>query len=82
MDLSPNEVKILKALQSGTLSPSEASMASDLGEKETMSAASWLRSKGLVEISEKSAILYSINNEGRKYAEEGLPERRAAEWLN
>jgi len=82
VDLSPNEVKILKALQSGTLSPSEASMASDLGEKETMSAASWLRSKGLVEISEKSAILYSINNEGRKYAEEGLPERRAAEWLN
>ena len=82
MDLSPNETKILKALQKGTLSPLEASMASDLGEKETMSAASWLRSKGLVEISEESKIFFTVNDEGEKYAEEGLPERRAAEWLN
>ncbi|SVD25112.1 uncharacterized protein METZ01_LOCUS377966, partial [marine metagenome] len=47
VDLSPNEVKLLKVLKNGTLSPAEASMESDLGEKETMSAASWLRSKGL-----------------------------------
>ena len=82
VDLSSNEIKILKALQGGTLSPSEASLASGLGEKETMSAASWLRSKGLVKISEKSTTFYLTNNEGQKYAEEGLPERRAAEWLN
>ena len=69
-------------MQGGTLSPSEASLASGLGEKETMSAASWLRSKGLVKISEKSTTFYLTNNEGQKYAEEGLPERRAAEWLN
>jgi len=82
VDLSSNEIKLLKALQGGTLSPSEASLASVLGEKETMSAASWLRSKGLVKISEKSEIFYLTNKEGEKYAEEGLPERRAAEWLN
>mgnify|MGYP000843576710 FL=1 len=82
MDLSPNEVKLLKVLKKGTLSPEEASMGSDLGEKETMSAASWLRSKGLVEISEVSTKLYSTNEEGKKYAEQGLPERRAVEWLN
>ena len=82
VDLSSNEIKILKALQGGALSPSEASLASGLGEKETMSAASWLRSKGLVKISEKSTTFYLTNNEGRKYAEEGLPERRAVEWLN
>ena len=74
MDLSPNETKILKVLQKGTLSPLEASMASDLGEKETMSAASWLRSKGLVEISEESKVFFTVNEEGEKYAEEGLPE--------
>ena len=82
MDLSPNEVKLLKVLKNGTLSPAEASMESDLGEKETMSAASWLRSKGLIEISEVSTKLYSTNEEGKKYAEQGLPERRAVEWLN
>lgn len=82
MDLSPNEIKILKALHKGSQSPVEAALNSEMGEKEAMSAASWLRSKGLVEISEKSEIFYSTNAEGEKYALEGLPERRAAEWLN
>ena len=82
MDLSPNEVKLLKVLKNGTLSPEEASMDSNLGEKETMSAASWLRSKGLVHISEISTKYYSANEEGKNYAQQGLPERRAVEWLN
>ena len=47
-----------------------------------MSAASWLRSKGLVDITEDTKVLFVTNNEGKKYAEQGLPERRAVEWLN
>ena len=82
MDLSINEVKLLKVLKNGTLSPEAASMESNLGEKETMSAASWLRSKGLVNISESSTKFYFTNEEGKRYAEQGLPERRAVEWLN
>ncbi|MBE28384.1 MAG: phenylalanine--tRNA ligase subunit alpha [Euryarchaeota archaeon] len=82
MDLSPNEVKLLKSLKVGTLTPHEASLKSELGEKETMSAASWLRSKGLVNILEESTIFLFPNEEGKKYAEQGLPERRAVEWLN
>ena len=82
MDLSVNEVKLLKVLKNGTLSPEAASLESNLGDKETMSAASWLRSKGLVEISEASTKYYSTNEEGKRYAEQGLPERRAVEWLN
>ena len=82
MDLSINEVKLLKVLKSGPLSPETASMESSLGEKETMSAASWLRSKGLVDISEVSTRFYFANEEGKRYAEQGLPERRAVEWLN
>ena len=82
MDLSINEVKLLKVLKNGTLSPEAASMESNLGEKETMSAASWLRSKGLVKISESSTKFYFTNEEGKRYAEQGLPERRAVEWLN
>ena len=61
MDLSINEVKLLKVLKNGALSPDAASMESNLGEKETMSAASWLRSKGLVEISEISTKFYFLN---------------------
>ena len=82
MDLSSNEIKILKVLHQGSQSPVEAALNSGIGEKEAMSAASWLRSKGLVEISEESEIFYSTNEEGEKYALEGLPERRAADWLN
>ena len=82
VDLSSNELKLLKCLKEGPLSPHEASIKSALGEKEAMSAASWLRSKGLVDISESSKIFLFPNDEGKKYAEQGLPERRAVEWLN
>ena len=82
VDLSPNELKLLKCLKEGPLSPHESSLKSELGEKEAMSAASWLRSKGLVDISEDSKIFLFPNDEGKKYAEQGLPERRAVEWLN
>ena len=82
VDLSPNELKLLKCLKEGPLSPHETSLKSDLGEKEVMSAASWLRSKGLVDISEESKIFLLLNDEGKKYAEQDLPERRAVEWLN
>ena len=64
LDLSINEVKLLKVLRNGTLSP-EAASESNLGEKETMSAASWLRSKGLVKISESSTKFYFTNEEGK-----------------
>ena len=82
VDLSNNELKLLQALKKSNLSPGEASLESGLGDKEVMSAASWLRSKGLVDIIEDSKTLFSTNDEGKKYAEQGLPERRAAEWLN
>ena len=63
MDLSPNELKLLKCLKVGTLTPHEASLRSELGEKETMSAASWLRSKGLVTILEESTTFLFPNEE-------------------
>ena len=59
VDLSNNELKLLQALKKSSLSPGEASLESELGDKEVMSAASWLRSKGLVDIIEDSKILFS-----------------------
>ncbi|HJP44154.1 MAG: phenylalanine--tRNA ligase subunit alpha [Candidatus Poseidoniia archaeon] len=82
MDLSANEQKVLRALAAGELSPAAAAEAAGLGEQEAVSAASWLRTKELTEIEEVATELVGLNEEGRRYAAEGLPERRAIEWLN
>ncbi len=82
MDLSANEQKVLRALVAGELSPAAAAEATGLGEQEAVSAASWLRTKELAEIEEVVTELVGLNEEGRRYAAEGLPERRAIEWLN
>jgi|TARA_Y100000310_G_scaffold34293_1_gene32469 phenylalanyl-tRNA synthetase alpha chain len=82
VDLSSNEQKVLRALAAGELSPAAAAEAAGLGEQEAVSAASWLRTKELAEIEEVATELVGLNEEGRRYAAEGLPERRAIEWLN
>jgi len=82
VDLSANEQKVLRALAAGELSPAAAAEAAGLGEQEAVSAASWLRTKELTEIEEVATELVGLNEEGRRYAAEGLPERRAIEWLN
>lgn len=82
MDLSSNEQKVLRVLAEGDLSPAAAAGAAGLGEQEAVSAASWLRTKELAEIEEMTTELVGLNEEGRRYAAEGLPERRAIEWLN
>ena len=82
MDLSANEQKVLRVIAAGELSPAAAAEAAGLGEQEAVSAASWLRTKELAEIEEVATELVGLNEEGRRYAAEGLPERRAIEWLN
>jgi len=82
VDLSANEQKVLRALAAGELSPAAAAEAAGLGEQEAVSAASWLRTKELAEIEETVTELVGLNKEGLRYAVEGLPERRAIEWLN
>jgi len=82
VDLSANEQKVLRALAAGELSPAAAAAAAGLGEQEAISAASWLRTKELAEIEETGTELVGLNEEGQRYAVEGLPERRAIEWLN
>ena len=82
MDLSANEQKVLRVIAAGDLSPAAAAEAAGLGEQEAVSAASWLRTKELAEIEETVTELVGLNKEGQRYAAEGLPERRAIEWLN
>jgi len=82
VDLSANEQKVLRVIAAGELSPAAAAEAAGLGEQEAVSAASWLRTKELAEIEEVATELVGLNEEGRRYAAKGLPERRAIEWLN
>ena len=81
VDLSSNERKVLRALAGGPLAPPATAEAAGLGEQETVSAASWLRTKGLAGIEEAMTELIGLNDEGLRYAESGLPERRAVVWL-
>ncbi|MGQ9583694.1 MAG: phenylalanine--tRNA ligase subunit alpha [Thermoplasmatota archaeon] len=77
VELSRNERRVLLALSRlGRAPPEEVLRESGLSELvEVMSAASWLRSKGLVEVHEGLATSYSLGEEGREYVRRGeMPE--------
>jgi phenylalanyl-tRNA synthetase alpha chain len=78
----PNQHNGPRARAAGARAPGAAAEAAGLGEQEAVSAASWLRTKELAEIEETVTELVGLNKEGLRYAAEGLPERRAIEWLN
>jgi len=72
--LSPLEKKLLLELQKkgGKAEPEEI----DMELVKVMNAASWLQSKGLVGIEEKYIKEYELTEEGKKFIEEGLPEKK------
>lgn len=76
--LSAAEKRIVLALRdSPSLTLAEAtSKAGFASETEAMGAASWLKAKGAAEIEEAATALVALDEEGRRYAEQGLPERR------
>ena len=72
--LSPMEKKLLLFLgeHGGRAMPEDV----DMEMVKTMNAASWLQSKGLVKREERLFKEYEITEEGKRFLEEGLPERR------
>ncbi|MCD6466261.1 phenylalanine--tRNA ligase subunit alpha [Candidatus Bathyarchaeota archaeon] len=83
MDLRENERKVLLALKNsgGRTDINRIAEISGLAHSAIMRAALSLKTKKLVKIHEKTITWISLNEEGRKYAEEGLPERNLAETL-
>ncbi|RLI94477.1 MAG: phenylalanine--tRNA ligase subunit alpha [Candidatus Altiarchaeales archaeon] len=75
MELHPNEIEILRVLE-GKLHAKEIARKTNLEIGAVMRALSWLSTKNLVEIEEKIEEEISLGDEGKVYAETGLPERR------
>ncbi len=76
-ELSRNERKVLLALDGrAAASPEEVLVRGGFSQMvEVMSAASWLRSKGLLDMHERIDISFTLDREGREHAERGeLPE--------
>ncbi|MCD6537637.1 phenylalanine--tRNA ligase subunit alpha [Candidatus Bathyarchaeota archaeon] len=82
--LRENEAKTLLALKeaNGRLSVSEISKRKDLAHAAVMRAALSLESDGLIRIIERKIHRASLTDEGRTYADVGLPERRLVEALS
>ena len=83
-ELSINEKKVLLALAriGKKATPGEILKNTDLrNENEVTNALSWLRFKKLVNLDEKIKKVYSLGKEGKKLADEGLPERRSLDLL-
>ncbi|MEM1562374.1 MAG: phenylalanine--tRNA ligase subunit alpha [Candidatus Bathyarchaeia archaeon] len=78
MGLRENEVRLLMALRDagGRATVDEIAESSGLAVAAIMRAALTLETRKLIRIYERRITKFSLNEEGRRYAEEGLPERR------
>lgn len=78
------EKKVLKGLElSGYEStPEEIAESQEMDIKSVMSASGSLQSKGIIHVQKDVDELISLSETGKKYAKEGLPERRILKSLN
>ena len=75
MDLSINEKLVLKAIGDIGMTSKEVSVATGLKVEAVVHAAYTLEEKGLDVVRDELESEYVLTEEGRKYAEEGMPER-------
>ena len=83
-ELSQNERKVLQILQklNGEAPPQTIFDTGDFTQQvEIMHAAAWLQSKKLVTIKEDITTVYLVSKEGKKYQDQGLPEKRAIQYI-
>ncbi len=83
VELRENEAKTLQVLKKagGRLNVSEIAKESGLAHAAVMRAALSLKTKNLIRINERRIQRISLNDEGRNYADNGLPERRLVNAL-
>ena len=82
-DLTNNEKKILLALNElGTAELKDLVEISDLNSDSSMQAAFLLEEKSLAAVAEESFELFGLSDEGKQYAEKGLPERQIIDSID
>ncbi|MFO7677605.1 MAG: phenylalanine--tRNA ligase subunit alpha [Thermoplasmatota archaeon] len=84
-ELSQNEKKVLLVLNKldGKASPKDIFDNGDFDQEvEVAHAASWLQSKKLVIITDHINSVYSLGKEGKRFIEQGLPEKKALKVLS
>ncbi len=75
--LHENERKVLLALRGReTDTTEELSRFTGLGRDAVEKACAWAETKGVVSFREEVSRFFELTDEGRTYAEEGLPEKR------
>ncbi|MBD3388850.1 MAG: phenylalanine--tRNA ligase subunit alpha [Candidatus Altiarchaeales archaeon] len=75
MDFHPHEIRVLKGLKRES-TPEEVAGEVGLPVDAVQRATSWLKTKGLVEVVEHISEDVTLEDEGKAYAEKGLPERQ------
>lgn len=83
-ELTANEKKVLLALDSEkdrAGDPRALSEKTGLNEDTAMQSAFMLAQKGLCELKEEKKVYYHLTEEGKEYAEDGLPEKKALFFL-
>lgn len=76
MILTSNEKKVLLTLvKKNEVSPEELAEACGLSKEAVMQSAFLLAEKALCNVEEKTTDIYSLTQEGKEYAQKGLPER-------
>ena len=73
--LSENDVKVLKAILQGHSDPQSIAENLSMKVEAARAAADALGEQGLVLVTKSVEELFSLTEEGRKYAKDGLPER-------
>ncbi|MCD6387222.1 MAG: hypothetical protein J7L30_02770, partial [Methanophagales archaeon] len=82
-NLTAREKFVLKALSDAgeALTPKEIAERTGLKEDTASQIAFILAEKGFVKVKEREEVFYRLTEEGKEYAERGLPERRALNML-
>ena len=83
MTLTNNERRVLDALAEGDGDTDAEALArtTGLGRGPVEGAVELLAEKGYVNVDETAETLYKLTDEGRGYADDGLPERRLHDYL-
>jgi phenylalanyl-tRNA synthetase alpha chain len=79
--LSESDAKVLRAVSEGCSEPQTIAQKLNMKVEAVRASADALDEQGLVKVAKSVDEVFSLTEEGQRYAEEGLPERRLLESI-